>query len=263
MSIASRLSLLLTLTSMAGIASARPDLPWDGGYLGGNLGEASSSSCNGWALTSAAFSAATTSGFSNRTCSTDSDFVGGMQFGKNVQQDRLVLGLAADLDYWHSKDLTQSQISSGGTPPAGTYIYTSKRNPSGFAIVGGRIGYGGNIWQPYLKAGGVIAFGAHDSNLTYVPPLTKIAIASFDGGKDFSSFGWAAGGGFELGLTGAWSITAEYLHVSLGKGSNSTSTCSGTAAACAPFSGISFENTHEGFTANMIRLGVTYWFSYW
>ncbi len=54
--------------------------------------------------------------------------------------------------------------------------------------------------------------------------------ASFGEGKNFASTGWAAGGGAEIGLNGAWSITAEYLHVSLGKGSSSTAACAGTAA---------------------------------
>jgi opacity protein-like surface antigen len=259
----SRLTILLTLTSIAGVAAARPDIPWDGRYFGGNLGEASSSSCNGWALTSAAFDSATAAEFNNRTCSTDSAFVGGVQFGENVQHNRLVLGIAVDLDFWSAGNLTQSQIFLGRTPPAGTYVFSSKRNPSGFAVVGPRMGYGGNIWQPYVKAGGVIDFGARNSTLAYIPAGSAISTASFEGGKDFSTFGWAAGCGFELALKGAWSITAEYLHVSLGKGSDSTTTCIGTAASCAAFSGISFENTHEGFSANIIRMGVTYWFGYW
>jgi outer membrane immunogenic protein len=255
--------MLIALTSMSGVASARPDIPWDGGYFGGNLGEASSSSCNSWALKSAAFDSATAAAFNNRNCSTDSAFVGGVQFGENVQHGRLVLGIAADLGFWSAGNLTQSQLFSGGTPPAGTYVFSSKRNPSGFAVVGPRIGYGGNILQPYLKAGGVIAFGARNSTLAYIPAGSTISTASFEGGKDFSTFGWAAGGGFDLALKGAWSITAEYLHVSLGKGSDSSSTCSGTESACAAFSGISFVNTHEGFSANIYRLGVTYWFGYW
>jgi hypothetical protein len=72
-----------------------------------------------------------------------------------------------------------------------------------------------------------------------------------------------AGGGFELGLNGAWSITAEYLHANLGKGSNSTTICSGTVSACASFSGISFDNAHAGFSTNIFRVGITYWFGYW
>jgi len=258
-----RLTILLALASISGVASARPDVPWDGNYLGGNVGSAADSSCNSWALTGAALDAATAAEFSNRVCSTGSSLVGGIQIGENIQHNRLMLGIAADLDFWSSNNVNQSLKSFGATPPAGTYAFSSKRNPSGLAVVGPRIGYAGNIWLPYLKVGGVIAPGARDSTLAYTPPGATQSTASFNGGKSFSTFGWAAGGGFELGLNGPWSITAEYLHVSLGKGSDSTTTCSGTAAACAAFSGISFTNTHEGFSANIIRLGVTYWFGYW
>jgi opacity protein-like surface antigen len=211
----------------------------------------------------AALDAATAAEFSNRVCSTGSSLVGGIQIGENIQHNRLMLGIAADLDFWSSNNVNQSFKSFGATPPAGTYAFSSKRNPSGLAVIGPRIGYAGNIWLPYLKVGGVIAPGARDSTLAYTPAGATQSTASFSGGKSFSTFGWAAGGGFELGLNGPWSITAEYLHVNLGKGSDSTTTCSGTAAACAAFSGISLTNTHEGFSANIIRLGVTYWFGYW
>jgi hypothetical protein len=67
----------------------------------------------------------------------------------------------------------------------------------------------------------------------------------------------------EIGLNGAWSISAEYLHMNLGKGSSSTTTCAGAASACAAFAGISLDNTHNAFTANIFRIGVNYWFNYW
>ncbi len=258
-----RLLILLALTSIVGVASARPDIPWDGNYFGGNLGNASDSSCNSWSLTGAPIGVPAASEFNNRLCSTGSSFVGGIQIGESFQNNRLMWGIAADLDFWSSNNATQTLKFLGATPPPGTYTFSSKRNPSGLALLGPRIGYAGNLWLPYLKAGGVIAPGARDSTLAYTPPGAAKSTASFNGGKNFSTFGWAAGGGFELGLNGPWSITAEYLHVSLGKGSDSTSTCSGTAAACAAFSGISFNNAHEGFSANIIRLGVTYWFGYW
>ena len=238
-------------------------MPWDGGYLGGNLGEASSSSCNSWALSAANFDSATASEFYQRDCSSSGELVAGVHFGDNFQYKRLVWGIGADLEYWSTKNRTQSLSYSGALLPAGTYAYSSKQNPGGFALLGPRIGYGGDTWMPYLKAGAVIAFGAHDSALVYTPAGTTKPAASFSGGKDFSTIGWAAGGGIELGLNGAWSITAEYLHMSLGKGSNSTTTCSGAASECAPFAGVTFDNTHEGFSANVFRIGVTYWFQYW
>ena len=94
-------------------------------------------------------------------------------------------------------------------------------------------------------------------------PGAAAPAASFDEGKNFASTGWVAGGGIEIGLNGAWSVTAEYLHMSLGKGASATTTCAGTAAACAPFAGVSLDSTHDGFTANIFRIGINYWFNYW
>jgi outer membrane immunogenic protein len=114
-----------------------------------------------------------------------------------------------------------------------------------------------------LRVGTILTAGSHNSTLFYTPTGATKPTASFSGGKDFSTTGWVAGGGFELGLNGAWSITAEYLYVNLGKGSYSTTACNGSAAVCAAFSGISFDNIHKGFSANIFRVGVTYWFGYW
>lgn len=258
-----RLTILLVLASIAGVASARPDVPWDGAYFGANFGEGSGSSCNSWSLNGAGFDPAAASDFNNRICSSSSAFVGGVQVGENFQYKRFVWGIGADLDFESAKNLSQSLKYSGVQPPPGTYVYSSKQNPGGFAIVAPRIGYGGDTWFPYLRAGAIIAEGSHDSVLVYTPAGATKSTASFSGGKDFTAAGWVVGGGFELGLNGAWSITAEYLHANLGKGSDSTSACSGLASACAPFSGISFDNGHEGFSANMFRVGITYWFGYW
>ena len=72
-----------------------------------------------------------------------------------------------------------------------------------------------------------------------------------------------AGGGVEIGLHGSWSIAAEYLHASLGKGSSSTAGCAGTALNCAAFANVSLQNGHGSFEANLIRVNINYWFDYW
>jgi outer membrane immunogenic protein len=254
----------LTLMSAMGTAFARPDIPWDGGYLGGNLGEASSSSCSTWALSGVSPNVAATTGFNYRDCASGSSIVGGMQFGENYQFGRLVVGVGADIDFWNVKHLNQSLLQHpGGVLPPGTYTLSGKENPTAFAFVGPRIGYAGTLWMPYLKIGGVIAIGSNKDEIAYTPLGSTQSVASFQGGKNFSTTGWAAGGGFELGLNGAWSVTAEYLHMSLGSGSDVTASCSGTASSCAPFAGFTFSNNHEGFSANVYRIGVTYWFDYW
>ncbi len=253
----------MSLASIAGVASARPDVPWDGVYFGGNVGTGASSTCNSWSVKGAGLDPAAASAFDNRACSSSDAVVVGLQIGENFQYKRFVWGIGADLDFGSAKTLNQSLKYSGAEPPSGTYAYSSKQNPGGFAIIAPRIGYGGDTWFPYLRAGAIITAGSHDSALAYTAAGATKSTASFSGGKDFDSTGWVAGGGFELGLNGAWSITAEYLHANLGRGSDSSSACSGPAPACAAFSGVSFNNGHEGFSTNLFRIGITYWFGYW
>jgi outer membrane immunogenic protein len=257
-----RLVLLVGLSFFAGVVSARTDIPWDGFYFGGNVGDASSSTCNTAMLNSAVIGPAIASALNFGNCSNSGALVGGVQIGENFQSKRLVWGIGADLDFWSAKTRNQSLKNAGAVPPPGSYVFSSKESPSGFAVIGPRIGYAGDTWMPYVKAGTILAIGSHSSRLSYAPTATT-PTASFSGGKDFATIGWAAGGGFELALNGAWSITAEYLHANLGKGSNSSSTCGGIAAACAAFSGMSFDNAHAGFSANIFRVGITYWFDYW
>ena len=259
----SRFIVLLALAAIAGSAGARTDIPWDGFSLGVNVGEASSSTCNSWALNGATINAPTASEFSNRDCSKSGALVGGVQIGENIQFKRLLLGIGADVDYWSAKDVNQSLKYPGAAPPSGTYSFSGKQSPGGFAVIGPRIGYAGDTWLPYLRVGAIVTAGSHNSTFYYTPAGATKPAASFSGGKDFSTSGWVAGGGFELGLNGAWSITAEYLHANLGKGSNTAATCNGPVAACAAFSGISFDNNHEGFSSNIFRIGVTYWLGYW
>jgi outer membrane immunogenic protein len=171
--------------------------------------------------------------------------------------------LGADLDVWSSKSSSQSLNYTAAAPPPGTYVVSGKLAPSSFAVIGPRIGYGGNLWMPYVRAGAVITGSSPQSSLSFTPAGAAKPTASFGGGKEFSSTGWAAGTGTEIGLNGSWSITAEFLHVNLGKGSDSATTCSGTAAECAAFSGVSFKTLHNALTANLFRIGVNHYFNYW
>jgi opacity protein-like surface antigen len=186
----------------------------------------------------------------------------GLQVGENFEQNHMILGFGIDLDYWSSQKVNKLESATGALP-SGNYDYSSKETPSLLALAMPRFGYDFGEFMPYLRAGLALAPGVRDSALYYTPTGSIPVTAKFNGGKDLSTFGWAAGAGFEFGLKGPWSVSAEYLHVSLGKGSDSSSGCSGTAANCAPFAGANFSTSHAGFTANIVRIGVTYWFSYW
>jgi outer membrane immunogenic protein len=260
--LASRWPAVLALATMAGMACAQSDTPWNGGYAGLNLGEASKGTCNSWTAGGPAINPAGGPAFSNSNCAS-STFVGGVQVGDNFQYKRLVWGIEADLDLWEGGNRSQTLKYAGEAPPAGTYTASGKLNPSDFLMVAPRIGYGGTLWMPYVTAGVIAALGSHDSTLSYTPTGAAKPTASFGGGKSFASGGWVAGGGAEWGLNGPWSIKAEYLHVNLGRESNSVAACSGTPAACTAFSGLSIDSNHDGFSANLFRIGITYWFSYW
>ena len=261
--IESRSGVLLFLICASGAAFAQSQNPWDGEYFGMNAGGSSTKACGAWTQNGAASTLGGALTVSNRSCAGGNGFLGGVQMGENYQYGRFVWGLGLDLDVAASDNSLHSVKISNAPPPPGSYVFSGRQSPSDFAVVGPRLGYAGTLWLPYLQGGAIIAGGSRTSMLSFTPEGATKPSASFAGGKAFSTVGWAAGGGAEIGFNGPWSISLEYLHVNLGKGSDTTAACSGSAAACASFSGISFDSMHGGFTANIYRIGITYWFSYW
>jgi outer membrane immunogenic protein len=255
MNFIARASALLALTLIADAALAQSDTPWDGFYFGVNAGEASNKSCDAW-------STAPASGISLSGCPGGA-FVGGFQLGQNFQRKRLVYGLDLDVDAWTSKSDDRTLTYAGAAAPAGTYRTLGRLTPSDFIFVGPRIGYGGGNWFPYVKGGGFITSGSHEDGLSYTEAGATKPLVSWQGGRNYSSVGWAAGAGIEIGLHGAFAFSAEYLHADLGKGSSSAAACAGPAAACAQFAGLALTSTHDNFTANLFRIGITYYFQYW
>jgi outer membrane immunogenic protein len=253
----------LALVLLADLASAQSDKPWNGFYAGVGAGGASNSACSSWTANVGSTNPTSGGEFFNRSCPSGSTLIGGVDVGENFQYKHLFWGIGGDFDIWRAKSSNQLLKYAGDTPPPGTYSFFGKSSPSRFGIIAPRIGYAANQWLPYLKGGAILTTGSSNGAVNYTPAGATKPTASFSGGKSFASSGWVAGGGVEYGLNGPWSITAEYLHVDLGKGSNSTATCAGTAAACTAFSGASFDNLHTGFTSNMIRIGINYWFDYW
>jgi opacity protein-like surface antigen len=254
--------ILLVLLNASCSALAQSEIPWDGGYFGVNVGDASSKACGTWTPNGAELAPGSAAMVSNRSCAAGANFLGGLQVGENFQSKRLVWGIGLDLDAAASNTAPHSVKVTGGPPPPGTYVVSGRQSPNGFAVVGPRVGYAGDVWLPYLRGGTIIADGSHAGMLSFTPAGAAKPSVSFTGARNFSTIGWVAGAGTEIGLNGPWSITVEYLHVNLGKGSGATAVCSGSAAACAAFSGISFDSVHDGFAANIYRIGVTYWFGY-
>jgi opacity protein-like surface antigen len=168
------LAVLPTLVLTAAIASAQSTTPWDGFYLGASLGGENTKFCSSSVLTGMNSDPAT----STFTRCSSGGLVGGLQFGENFQIKRLVLGIGADLVVSEAKSESATSQLMGAAPPPGTYSLSGKLSPKDFAIIGGRIGYGGNVFFPYVRAGAVVTTGSQSSTLAYVPPGTTTPVAS-------------------------------------------------------------------------------------
>jgi opacity protein-like surface antigen len=247
---------------MAGTAAAQSDNPWDGVYAGLNLGSASHTACSAWSPQGAAISPPPSAGFDNRICTSGGAFTGGIQVGDNFQFKHVFWGMSVDLDIESASDRNQQLNYAGGGLPTGTYTASGKPSPEGFAILAPRFGYASRQWLAYVRAGGIVAFGSRD-RLDYTPVGVGKTEISFEGDRSFASAAFVGGGGVEWGFNGAWSLAIEYLHANFGAGSRNTATCTGSASACAPLSGISFVNTHSALDTNIVRVGINYWFGYW
>jgi outer membrane immunogenic protein len=153
--------------------------PWDGLYIGGNVGYGSTD----FNTTASALGASVSQGV------TGSGVVGGVQAGYNKQFGTFVLGLETDFDgtsISNTTDGVSTKLSWFGTT----------RARAGFLLTPVLLFYG---------TGGV-AYGHVEQSGFGVSATTP-------------GVGWAAGAGVQYALTPQWSIGAEYLHVDLDTGS--------------------------------------------
>jgi outer membrane immunogenic protein len=150
--------------------------PWDGLYIGGNVGFGSTD-----------FSAtASAVGFGSATASvTGSGVVGGVQLGYNKQFGTFVLGLETDFD------ATSISNTTAGVETKLPWFGTTRLR-AGFLLSPALLVYG---------TGGV-AYGHVEESV----PGASVTVPGV---------GWAAGAGLQYALTPQWSIGAEYLHVEL------------------------------------------------
>jgi hypothetical protein len=159
-------SLVLAGITGTGVAVAGSKAPWDGGYIGFDLGDGSSRTCNSSALDGVTINPTNASQFTSANCSKNGA-LGALEVGENFQYGRFVWGLGAESDYWDLKAINQTVKYVDPAPPPGRYTFSSKQGPGEFANIGSRIGYAGDTWLPYLRVGGILAAGAHDGALSY------------------------------------------------------------------------------------------------
>jgi outer membrane immunogenic protein len=267
-----RAAALLALTAVAGAASAQDVIatvqnPWEGWFLGANIGGAWNHTCDSWepgpTITG---NPALANAFYNRDCPNNGNFIGGIDGGYNFQIDQWVWGFKIDYEAVGSSSKSRSRVytNQGGLDPfpSGTYTASGKISPNGILLLGPRLGYAVDEWLPWVRLGGAFTSGSHDIQLSYTPPAGSTnPPASFSGSKNQQNHGFNIGAGLDYGISGPWSLTAEYNYVKLNKGSNSDVTCSNsTSAFCAKYANLSLDNIHNSFTMNMFRVGVRYSF---
>ena len=264
-------ALLALATVVAGAASAQDVItsvqnPWEGFFAGANIGGAWNHTCQSWTPgDTIKNNPALASAFYNRDCPNNGNFIGGVDIGYNFQYGQWVWGLKADYEAIGSKtkNVSYTYVNGGANDPipGGTYAASGKVSPNGIGLLGPRVGYAIDEWLPYFRVGGAFAGGQHTSTLSYTPTGATAATESVSGGKNFKSSGYNVGVGLDYGIMGPWSFNAEYNYVNLGKGSNSTFTCTANNAAfCQAYSNFSLDNIHNSFTMNLFRVGFHYSF---
>jgi outer membrane immunogenic protein len=216
-----------------------PVTTWTGFYVGANGGYA-------WGATDGKLDASSGVGCyeycygygdGQRSLSPSGGFGGG-QIGYNLQRDRFVFGIEADLQGAGIEDSARVDMLGGDASAA------AKSELNWFGTVRGRVGY--TLDQTLVYFTGGLAFGGVKDTLSVMSPLGDMTKVS----KDDTKTGFVLGGGLEHKLNPAWSIKAEYQYIDLG----STKLSADAGDYCA-WATASLKEDHAYHT---IRVGLNY-----
>ena len=210
-------------TGMAGDAAAAAPVPytqgWDGFYVGGSLGASwLTSKPDGSTETVTLvepFGGTVTGGNKSTSSGKATNWLAGLHFGHNWQQNKFVYGFEVDLKWFGSKNASAngSMTTTYSLGPQ-TYAASTHRDSRVQAETSfrGRFGYDFNGTLPYVTAG--VALGRIKSTWNFVgtggvpfPPGTE----SFTASKTSWVPGLVVGGGVEQKLWDHWSIRGEVL----------------------------------------------------
>lgn len=237
---------------------------WTGFYLGVNggygWGESSTLNTSAYldALDGDGNPGAGTSTYGSSSLTPEGGFGGG-QLGYNLQRDRVVFGVEADIQ---GASITGSTFSEANNSD-GTVVTDAwaKSTLDWVGTVRGRVGYsfGGYL----LYATGGLAFGGVKDSLSWsVTSQSPDTPATVNGSASSNTTltGYVIGAGFETAITPSWSVKAEYQYIDLGSttlSGNSGSipwTCA-EETTCNDSGGASTKINH---TYDTVRLGLNY-----
>ena len=126
---------------------------------------------------------------------------GGGQVGYNVQFDRLVLGVEADIQ--------ASDIGDSTSGVSGIYAGQASYDIDWFSTIRGRLGYAAGPALLYVTGG--VAFADVSYSVAATDGINSVAMS-----KSEIETGYTVGGGLEYALDEDWSLKTEYLYVDLG-----------------------------------------------
>jgi outer membrane immunogenic protein len=260
-----KITAVLLALAFSSIAQAQDDVittsgtHWEGFHIGGNIGGGWSHTCDTWsASTQVTSNPGTAAAFYNRDCPTNDTFIGGVQMGYDFQYNLWVWGLGLDYEFYSSKIKRSSYTYTGAIPPPnGAYSFSNDFDPNGFLLLTTRVGYAIDQWLPFLRVGAVFTSGSRHSTASYTDGA---GTATFAGGKNYNSSGFAVGAGVEYAMFDRWSVSAEYTYLDLGGGNNTATGCTGSTTTCAAFGNVELDNIHSSVTASLFRVGINYRF---
>lgn len=173
---------------------------------------------------------------------------GGGQLGYNLQRDRFVFGIEADIQ---SADITGKAFSESVTGNITTDAWVKSRL-DWFGTVRGRLGYsyGGSL----IYATGGFAYGGVRDSLIQ----TVNATAAGSDGRNATLTGYTVGGGLEYALTPVWSVKAEYQYINLGTVNLAASNDVVYGSGIDTGTGTGSSSAKLDHTYHTVRLGLNY-----
>lgn len=230
-------ALVTTAARSADVSAEAHD--WSGFYLGLNAGTAFNNSevnhdfdYSGPDVTGGGTSAEINTLLDDVRVNLASDetvFTGGALIGYNIQRDRLVLGIEADINHAGfgtnrsgnvSDELNELGVLLGDPGAGDEELLGTARTSFGadwFATLRGRVGFAADSFLFYGTGG--LAYGKMDASVTI--DATELedddpdSARYYTGSTSATKWGWTAGAGMEYGI-GNWSLGVEYLYVDLG-----------------------------------------------
>jgi outer membrane immunogenic protein len=240
---------------VAGAALADTPAPnWAGGFVGLNAGY-------GWGRSSVTLDA-TLSGVPTpwfvALDSTDipesyrinsGGFIGGLQLGRNFQNDRTVYGFEADISYSGiGGDISRSGSMTGGSPPVTSdYFLRLERELQWLATFRARLGVAQDVLHNYATGGLAVGRIANSMQLDFL----NVGGTDYFGSRSSTRAGWTAGLGAERRINDKLSAKLEYLYYDLGK---TQVTAIDIVQASNPFQ----NRAHFKNNGHIVRFGLNY-----